>query len=178
MNTLDDMLIETAKYCDVEISKTDGAYSGDSLVITDKLKSAINYAYKKICLEKIHREYKEEFTSMAALTKTFFKAISLKDADGHEIPFSIEAGEFVYDSDETLTLHYIYIPPELAALTDVPDLPANADLRIPCYYAAYFYLSDDSDERAAKYVDLWNDGFESLTEAPKQQKTVKNGWGW
>ena len=178
MTTLDDMLIETAIYCDVSISKVNGTYTGESLVTVSKLKSALNYAYKKICLEKIHLEYKEALTDTSYCTKKFYKAIALETEDCVSVDFTIEVNQIKYDYDGTVYLRYAYIPEELDALTDVTELPPNVDLRILCYYAAWFYLSDDEDSRADKFINLFNDGFDSLNSDKKVQKTVKNGWGW
>lgn len=177
MQTLDDMIKETASYCDVDISKTNGAYTGDSLVVVDKLISAINYAIKKIALEKVNLEYSELLVEDTPLTKTFYKALSLKNSDNEEVDFSIESGQVVYDYDDPVTLRYAYIPTELSGLTDIPELPPSVDLRIPCYYSAYLYLVNDSDERAGVYLDLWNDGFNSLVKPKRVQKRIMyKGW--
>ena len=172
------MLIEAATYCDAEISKTNGAYTGESLAIVNKLKSAINYAYKKIALDKVHLEYEEELSDTSNCTKRFYKAISLKttDVDPIDVPYTIEVNTIKYDYDGAVMLRYAYVPDDLEELTDIPVLPPNVDLRIPCYYAAYFYLANDSDERAGIYLDLWNDGYNSIQMNKKIQKYVRGRW--
>lgn len=178
MQTLDDMLIETARYCDVEISKSNGAYAGDSLVIANSLTSALNYAYRKIVLEKIPLDFKELVTDTSYLTKTFYKAISLTNLDGEDIDYTIETNQVKYNYDDEVYLLYYYMPNELVNLTDITELPPNVDLRIMCYYAAYFYLSNDSDERSNIYLDLWQDGFSNLHPNKKIQFHILDEGDW
>lgn len=185
MTTLDDMLIETANYCDVDIVKTGGAYTGDSLVIVRKLTSALNYALNKIYRDKLSLEYAESITldanlehTLTGLTKNLLRVKGVTDAyhqdyytevnaDKLYMPLGIEGG--------TYTLAYAYMPLELTldTLTGITELPATVDMRIPCYYAAYFYLANDSDDRAATYMDLFNDGFNSINARKAVQKRVR-----
>lgn len=110
--TLDEMYIETAMYVDEDIYKTNGEYTGESLKIINKFKSAINYAYKKVCRERLN-----------------------------------------------LALE----PDDLIELSDSPTLLENSlDHRILCLFAAFQYLNIEDDERAVKWLNLWNDGFNSI----------------
>lgn len=175
--TLDDMYIETAMYVDETITKTDGEYAGNSLIIVNKFKSALNYAYKKICREKFPLEFTETVFSGDNLTKTLVKVKYVK-AEDIEIPYSIEAGSINFDYDGQVEILYEYMPDNLANLTDVPELPEEkVDHKILCYWAAFNYFNIDDDDRANKWLSMWNDGFDSINRGYKKFKRVKAA-GW
>jgi hypothetical protein len=183
--TLDEMLIETASYCDAEISKTGGAYTGDSLVTANKLLSSLNYALNKIYREKIQCEYTETITldsnlefDLTTLTKNMLRLLTLKDSDRNEYTFEIDTNSlYVPDgvASGTYSLKYVYLPSKLliSALTGTTELPSTVDELTPCYYAAYKYLSDDSDERASTYIDLYNDAMQSIKPDRHNQRRIR-----
>lgn len=192
ITTLDDMLIETAGYCDETISKVNGSYTSDSLVIVDKLVSPLNYALNKIVKEKIKLEYIETITldadrkfDLSTLTKNMLQILSVQDSEDPECEFNymVNADSLYVPSGlsgDSYKLKYNYLPAELstANLTGVPELPTAVDIRIPCYYAAYFFLANGSDERANIFLDLWNDGFTSIKPSKKILKKIQEDEGW
>lgn len=188
MTTLDDMLIETANYCDADIVKTGDAYTGDSLVIVKRLTSALNYALNKIYREKLSLEYSESITldangeyDLSGLTKNLLRVKNVTDANHQEYYSELNVNKLYVPSGvegESYTITYNYMPLELtySALTGTTELPTSVDMRIPCYYSAYFYLANDADERSATYLDLFNDGYNSINARKNVQKRVRGRW--
>lgn len=177
--TLDEMYIETASYIDETLSKTNGVYTGESLVIVNKLKSAINYAYKKICREKYKLEYFETLSKDSPFTKNFYRLISIVATGTDEpIDYEIKGDNIYYDYDCQVDVRYYYVPDELINLTDVPLLPETAvDHKLLCFYAAFHYFNIEEDGKAKAWLNIWNDGFNSIKQAAQRTK-IKNKYGW
>lgn len=180
--TLDEMYIETAMYTDENIVKTSGDYSGDNLKIINKFKSALNYAYKKICKEKFKLLATENITvinnaiNIADLNKAFFKLKDIKDSNGYELNYNLN-GDIISLDNGNVVVNYYYMPDDLVNLTDVPLLPeAGVDHKILCYFAAFQYLNIEDDDRASKWINLWNDGFNSIKQ-PNKIRRVKSVYG-
>jgi hypothetical protein len=175
--TLDEMYIETASYVDEAINKLNGEYVSDSLVKVNKFKSAINYAYKKICREKFPLQFKETINLGNNLTKKLNKVISIK-AEGEEIPYTIEVGQIIFDYAGPVEVLYEYIPNDLENLTDVPELPEEkVDHKVLCYYAAFkFAMIDEDDDKANRWLSIWQDAYDSIRHNYKKQKRVVGVW--
>jgi len=176
------MIQETASYIDETISKTGGVYVTDDLTLANIIVSAINRAKMKIMNEKFTPTYVQTATlaatlrfSTAALTKTFKKIIKLQTADDVDI-----YDWFVYDdtyiqcpsqaSGDILTVTYGYIPADLSSgtLAGVLDFPTSViDPKGLCCFAAYIYFTIQTDEMsstcAAKWLNLWNDFFDTIS---------------
>lgn len=179
--TLDEMYAETAMYTDETINKVNGNYDGNSMPIINKFRSAINYAYKKICREKYHPEIEDRINPGDILTMKFYRILSVKTEDGFDIDYSIEDNELRYDYDGAVLVRYQYIPNDLVNLTDEPIVPEEyVDYKIMCYYAAFQYLNIEDDDRAARWLSLWNDGFDSIKEIKVVQYKIKPVYdmGW
>lgn len=192
--TLDEMYIETAVYADETISKTGEAYAGDSLVIVNKFKSALNEAYRKITKERYKLIYSEDIVldaskqfELADLTETFFELVKVEDADEYEVTAIFKPGEIVKcpneASGDTVTVFYYYLPDELSDLDDEPAFPVAAvEHKIMCYYAAFKYLIVENDQqsraRAMDWLALWNEGYDSIDRSRGAVETVKNAMGW
>lgn len=177
--TLDEILIETATYIDEDLIKSNDVYVGEGLKLVNKLKSAINYAYKKICREKYKLDYFETLSKDSPLTKKFYQLIKLV-ITGTDLPidYEVKGDNIYYNYDGQVDITYYYIPDELVNLQDVPKLPESAvDHKILCFYAAFHYLSMEQDERAAVWLNLWNDGFENINQA-RAPIVIENVFGW
>lgn len=195
--TLDEMYLETAVYVDESIHKNDeGAYTGESLLIVDKFKSAINYAYHKICKERFSLEYSEEVVldenkefAIAGLTETFYELIKITGNSRHRISWEFVPPEMVRcpgrDSGETVRVYYYYLPPELRGLEDEPVFPLGAvDHRVLCYWAAFTFLhmegqwDTSASAQAERWLSFWNDGFGSIKQNRGEPDEIKNVLGW
>ena len=189
--TLDDLFVECAMYSDEIISKTSGAYTGDSLLIVNKFKTGINKAYQDITKEKCRLEITEDMTldsdlqfATSGLTKTFFYLVKIEDSDGNKIDYKkanngkIECPYQV--SGEEVTVTYNYIPVELSGLTDVPVLPAYIDRRVLCYRGAYEYLSletgNSAYDRSQVNLAKFNDSYEKIDENTGFPQQIEEVW--
>lgn len=177
--TLEEMYNETAMYIGEVLQKEGNLYIGESITLTNIFKSAINYVYKKICREKYNLETTENITSGQALTKKLYKVKSV-NIEGEAIPYILGNNtiEFDYDSAD---VNYFYIPSNLTNLTDIPELPEElVDHKILCYYAAFQYFNIEDDERAVKWLSMWEDGFKSIDGNRVYQTQVElvydGGW--
>jgi len=192
--TLDEMYHEIASYVDEEIAAA-GPYTGDELILVNKFKSAINYAYiNKIAKEKYRLEYKDTVTldndqqfALSALTKTFYEIRKIEDINESKITnWEFSPDEKVYfpynASGETFTVYYYCLPDELTGTGDTPIFPAAAvDHKILCFFAAFQYwnIEDDEDSisKANKWLALWNDGYNNIKQNRGQKRKIRRvGW--
>lgn len=174
------MYNETAMYIGEVLQKQDNEYIGESITLTNIFKSAINFAYKKIVREKYPLEYEDTVSSGDPLTKKFYK-LKKVSVDNLPIDFTIENNAIEFDYDGPVDVLYNYIPNELSSLTDVPELPDEAvDHRLLCYYAAFQYFNIEDDDRAVKWLNMWEDGFSSIRADKVRQTVVKRIYdgGW
>ena len=178
--TLDEMYQECAMYIDETISKTGGLYTGDSLVIVNKLKTAINYIYQKVAKERYKLIYSESITldsnkqfSISSLTNTFYELVKIEDSNASQVSWKFVPNEKIEcpykSSGDTLTIFYYYIPSELTNLTDEPIFPNGAiNDKIYCFYASYFYLSQEIDSfsqaKSGTYFNLFKDGYDTIKQ--------------
>jgi hypothetical protein len=178
--TLDDMYKETAMYVGETLQSQDGSYIGESIILINIFKSAINFAYKKIAREKYNLEFEDSVSSGDVLTKKFYK-VKKVSVDNSPIDYQIENNAIEFDYDGYVDVLYYYIPNDLTNLTDVPELPDEAvDHKILCYYAAFQYFNIEDDDRAVKWLNMWEDGFNTINNNrvfQTQVKTVYDG-GW
>ena len=192
--TLDEMYVEIATYVDETITKTGAVYLDTSLAITNKFKSAINEAYRKIATERYKLIYSQTVTldanlqfTLSGLTKTFYRLVRVEDADEYEITAMIIPAEKVEcpneASGDTVTVYYYYLPAELSVLTGSPEFPTAAvDHKVMCYYAAFKYLTIEGEQenrvKARDWLALWNEGFDSINQNRGEVDTVQNVMGW
>lgn len=190
--TLDEMYVETAIYVDEEISKSGGVYTGDSATITNKFKTAINYMYLKIARERYKLIYKEDIVldankqfNISSLTKTLFKIVTVQDSSETDIAYKIIPSEKVecpyQNASDTVTVYYYYKPAELTGLTDSMDFPEGAvENKILCFYAAYFYLSQETDSssqlKANNYLALFNDAVDRIDENRGEDSVIEDSY--
>lgn len=175
--TLDDMLQECAMYVSEELTKTNDVYAGEMLDKVKKFMSGINYAYKKICREKFHLTFEDIVNPGDVLTKPFYKVLSVKNLDGSPVPFEMVENDIRYDAG-TVKIKYEYIPSELVNLTDVPEIPEEkVDHRILCYFGAFQFLNINDDERAEKWLSMWEDAFSNISSANTKLNYVVDVYG-
>lgn len=175
--TLEEMYNESAMFIGETLQKESGVYIGESITITKIFKSAINYAYKKICKEKYTLEHTENITSGQTLSKKLYKIKSVT-IDSQPINYKIGANTVTFDYDSA-DVEYIYLPNDLSELTDEPVLD-TVDHSILCYYASFAYFNVEDDERAVKWLNMWEDGFNSIDGNRTYQTAVKSVYdgGW
>jgi len=194
--TLDEMFIETATYVDETIEKTDGVYTGESLAIVNKFKSAINRAYIKIAKFRFKLDHSEDVVldankqfSLSSLSKTFYEIIKIENEDEAPVRRAFVPGNKVecpdYNEGDTLTVYYYYIPAKLQNLDDTPEFPAGAvDHKVLCYYAAFEYLHMEGmydrtkAEQADKWLAFWNDGYNEIKQNRGEIEQVQDVLGW
>lgn len=188
--TLDQMIQETATYVDEDIGSS--PYSGDVLKIVNKIVSGINYAYIKTSKEKWKPFVKESVVvgvdntvDTTSFTNTFNGVRKITDVSGNEIKYSfvdsITLEMFGASAGDTVYFTYYYIPDELS----VSDLTAKIiqpngaiDNKILCFYGAYHYLTTENDAQASYWLNLFNDGFDSITQQRGEIMQVKSETGW
>lgn len=192
--TLDEMYIETAEYVSEEISKSGGAYTGDSLTIVTKFKNAINYVYKLIAKQYFPLEYSEAITldankqfDVTDLTKTLYRIRKIEDSSGFGMMWKMVPNEKVEvirgSSGLSVTVYYSYVPVALSALSDTPVFPEGAvDHKVLCYYAAfqYFVIEGDtlSQDKSQYWLSLFNDAVSRINPDRGEPDLVRNDmWG-
>jgi hypothetical protein len=186
------MIQETAVYVNEDIGTS--PYTGDNLKIANKIISGLNYAYMKICKEKWKPFIRETVTlgadgtiDLTGLDETFNGIRNLQDASDTEIAFryvdntTLEVAQG--KENDTVYLTYFYVPAELSGstLTGKIVLPEGVvNNRVLCFYSAYQYLTIENDSYAGYWLNLFNDGFDNISqsrgEVVQVKKETEMGW--
>lgn len=179
--TLDDML-------DIILDQTDND-SSDKAEYLARFKSAINYAKNKIAREKYAPDHSEtvsltnEVFDTSSLTKTFLRIKKITDADGYELAWErLSSTQIKVPSQDSAVVLYEYLPADLSALTDVLDFPVSVvDPLILCYFATYQYFvtegGNDDLDKSGFWLNLWNDGFNSIKPGIGEIVKIKDVYG-
>lgn len=181
--TLQDMLNEVSSYVDdTDVVSDDQSQS--------RIISALNRAYKRICREKYRLNTEDTIILDNTLTidcnklsKKFMLFNAVYDSNGNELAYTFKNTNIINlpynQSGDTVIINYSYLPDDLKNMTDEPLLPdATVDHKLICYYAAYEYFIIDDNEQASYWLNLWNDGFNSISEQKVSQNQVNDVYGW
>jgi hypothetical protein len=182
--TLDEIVHKAAAICmrEEDLVKTNGVYLGEALILFNQFKDAINSAYRSIAREKYHL-YHEEMVTLDAdkcfdpgsLSKQVYQIIDIQTATGARVNDDDGPNNKVKCSDfnegDKVKACYWYVPLKMAALTDVPEIPATvADPMIYAYFAAFDYFLRFDDGKSAYWLNLYNDGIGNI----KPNRTAHN----
>lgn len=183
--TLDAMIQETAVYVGESDNIGASPYTGDALKIANKIISGINIAYNNISKYRWRLFHKETITlgsgltiDITALAKTFseVKSIKCNDVDVSYEFINSTTIELPNNSQgDSIDITYYYTPAELSgsSLTGkVEHTNGTYDNKILCFYAAYHYLQIDADETAPYWLNLYNEGYDGITQNTGQVKRV------
>lgn len=177
--TLDEMIKETAIYCNIELETANGAYAGETILDVEKIKKGLNQAYKKVCREKYHLTMEDRLLPGDMLTKPFFRILKLTTEGGTPLNFEVVGGEVNYNYDGPVLCKYEYVPNALVNLIDEPEIPdEKVSHSLFCYYSAYLYLSIQGDtDMAITWLNMWNEGYESIVTTNVRQSKVIDVYG-
>lgn len=194
--TLDEMIQQCALDIDETLSKSNGAYVGDTLVLVTKILSGLNYAYHKLAREK-NLVFEEKIVTLdsdkmffySALINTPIKILGVQDADNNAVDWQLIKKDTVYcayrSESDALTVRYTYLPTKLVltSLTDEPLLPVEkVDHTILCHYADFYTLSLEPDnvsqDKSIVFLSLFNNEFEEIQADFNQTFTFREvPWG-
>mgnify|MGYP006955114701 CR=1 FL=1 len=158
-------------------------------VIINKLKTSINYCYRKLARDKLCFHTKETIKlennifNTEYLINTFIKLKKVLDSEGNElIAKDIGDGEIrVETRDTNVTVYYYYQPSEVTGMSDEPTLPARADPLIFSYYASMDYLNMEGDNgervKAQDQLGLFNDAWSNISVPVTCEKIFDNYGG-
>lgn len=183
--TLKEMYIEIARRVEEDIVIKDNQKINDSTqAILDKFLISINYAYRKIALDKRLFLTKETVTlennrvNTDYLNEEFCELLKVTDSEGNNLKYYIEDGdnEILVDTSETeVIVYYYYLPRRLEEMADEPQFPADVDDMILCFFAAYDYLAQEGDEeaKAQNQLILYNDKYDGIRRRRGRTKYVR-----
>lgn len=182
--TLKEMYNEVARRVEEDIVIKDNQRISDSTqAILDKFLTSINYAYRKISLDKRLFLTKETAKlennriSTDYLNEEFCEILKVTDTDGNKLKYYMEDGdeEILVDTQNTeVIVYYYYLPKRLEELSDEPKFPSDVDDMILCFFAAYDYLAQEGDEeqKAQNQLILYNDKYDSIRRRAGRTKYV------
>lgn len=165
-------------------------YTGDNLKKVNLMKSGINYAYGKLCREKV-KPYTNEIIvldsnkdfDVTTLTKELNEINMITSESGLQLDFF-----FVNDTDirvdtsspnANVIVYYYYIAPELTNSTDkVVHANGSYDNKGLCYYGAYHYLTVGTDSSNTVWLNLYNDWFDNIRPYKGVSRQVKSKMRW
>lgn len=187
--TLDEMYQEIASYVDEVITKTDGAYEGTSLSIVKKFNTAINYIKDKITRER-HAPFTTEEVeltdgtfSISNLSNRFLRVKDIFNLNGNPLKWYWKDHQTIYIPHQTkANVSYHYIPDDMTELEDEWVYDENiVSPKIACFYAAWFYLSQETDAdsmvRANLYLNLFNDAYDAIPITRGETHKIRDVYG-
>jgi hypothetical protein len=184
--TLKEMYIEVARRVEEDIVIKDNQKISDSTqAILDKFLISINYAYRKIALDKRLFLTKETVAlennrvNTDYLNEEFCEILKVTDSEGNNLKYFMEDGDNEILVEGTgltdVTVYYYYLPRRLEEMTDEPQFPADVDDMILCFFAAYDYLAQEGDEetKAQNQLILYNDKYDGIRRRRGRTKYVR-----
>jgi hypothetical protein len=187
--TLDEMYQEIASYVDEIITKIDGAYEGTSLSIVNRFKSSINTIKDKIARERYAPiavesvELTDETLDIGDLNNRFLRVKDIGNDRGSHVKWYWKDHETIHIPRQTnVTIRYYYIPDDIEELEDEWVYDQNiVTPKIACFYAAWFYLSQETDAdsmvRANLYLNLFNDAYDAIPITRGETHKIRDVYG-
>ena len=186
--TLDELIIETANNVGEEISKTEGVYAGDSLIIVNKIITGLNDAKNRMA-ERIGYYETETVTLVSAefdkadLTNTIKNIVTI-ESDDYPVIY-VENGDgtvkIMGGDDEDVDVTYSYLLPDMVIGTLTGVCPVDNALDLT-YYAAYKYFLQDGGEsatrKAANWLALWKESLNKIRKSAAQPQQIVDVYGW
>lgn len=181
--TIDQMLQKIAQMVEEELTKTDGTYTGDNLVLAQTFLDGINVALEKIIREKLLLKTKEMISidtdgifNVSVLTKNCIKINKITYQDS-EYEFEIlEDGNIHIDSlyskdDVYISYNYLINSYTISDLATTPSV--DFDHLILCYYSSYYYLMLTAAD-TKNYLNLFNEGYSNIKKLSKSKRVGKH----
>lgn len=187
--TLDEMYQEIASYVDEVITKTGDVYEGTSFAIVKKFNTAINYIKDKIARERHAQFITEEVEltddtfSISDLSNRFLRVKDILDLNGNPLKWYWKDHQTIYIPHQTkANASYHYIPDDMTELEDKWVYDENiVSPKIACFYAAWFYLSQETDAdsmvRANLYLNLFNDAYDAIPITRGETHKIRDVYG-
>ena len=158
-------------------------------IIVNKLKTSINYIYKKLAREKkifltsqkvkldnniFNTEYLiNTFVQIKRIVGSNNEALQYKDIGDGEIE--------VKARDTEVIVYYYYQPEALTSLSDETVFPPRIDEMILVYYASMDYLNMEGENeemvKAQLQLNLFNDAYENIRVGASYEKIFDNYGG-
>ena len=158
-------------------------------IIVNKLKTSINYMYKKLAREKkifltsqkvkldnniFNTEYLiNTFVQIKRIVGSNNEALQYKDIGDGEIE--------VKARDTEVIVYYYYQPEALTSLSDETVFPPRIDEMILVYYASMDYLNMEGENeemvKAQLQLNLFNDAYENIRVGASYEKIFDNYGG-
>lgn len=188
--TLDEMIQQCAGDIDETLTKSAaGTYEGEELSIATKIVTGINYAYQLVAREKYVLTEQETVTldergtfNLSGLTRPAVRLLNVYDSYGEEADWSLQNESLLTcrgHTGEELRVDYAFLPPRMPIgdLAAEPLVPENrVDHLLFCYYANFYVLSlepdNESREKAATFLGLFNSAFDQLQTRVSQYMTI------
>lgn len=179
--TLKEIIQDCLRRIDEDIYDLSNLTDKEAVVIA-KLKTSINYCYRKLAREKLCFKTKENVKlennifNSEYLNNTFVSLKKVIDTNGNEVEATdIGDGEYKLETRDTnVTIYYYYQPEAINSYSDEPTLPALVDPLIFSYYAAMDYLNmeGDNEERvkAQDQLTLFNDAWSNIPVPATREK--------
>ena len=158
-------------------------------VIVNKLKTGINYMYKKLAREKkiflTSQKVKldNNIFNTEYLINTFVQIKRIVGSNGEQLQYKdIGDGEVeVQTRDTQVTVYYYYQPEALSSLSDETEFPPRIDDMILVYYASSDYLNMEGENeemvKAQLQLNLFNDAYENIKTGASYEKIFDNYGG-
>ena len=158
-------------------------------VIVNKLKTSINYMYKKLAREKkiflTSQKVKldNNIFNTEYLINTFVQTKRIVGSNNEPLQYKdIGDGELeVKTRDTEVTVYYYYQPEALTSLSDETVFPPRIDEMILVYYASMDYLNMEGENeemvKAQLQLNLFNDAYENIRVGASYEKIFDNYGG-
>ena len=158
-------------------------------VIVNKLKTGINYMYKKLAREKkiflTSQKVKldNNIFNTEYLINTFVQIKRIVGSNGEQLQYKdIGDGEVeVQTRDTQVTVYYYYQPEALSSMSDETEFPPRIDDMILVYYASSDYLNMEGENeemvKAQLQLNLFNDAYENIKTGASYEKIFDNYGG-
>lgn len=151
-----------------------------------RFKAALNYAKNKIAKERYAPDYSETVTlidgvyDLSNLTKKIIKVKKITDSQGYNLEWErLSSSQIKVYNQTSATILYSYLPADLVNADDTLDFPLSiVDPNILCFFATYQYFLVEGGNNdiaiSSFWLNLWNDGFNSIKSSIGEVKRIKD----
>lgn len=186
--TLKQLIQECLYRIDEEIQDFKNVTDKEQIII-NKLKTSINYIYKKLAREKkiflTNQKIKLEnnIFNTEYLMNTFVQIKRVVGSRNEPLQYKdVGDGEIeVKTRDTDVTVYYYYQPDALEGMSDETEFPERIDPMILVYYAAMDYLNMEGENeemvKAQLQLNLFNDAYENIKTGATYEKIFDNYGG-